>query len=136
MGSWLKLVGTTEMPMEEHWVQKRSDLLREVRFSELHPPDHIGDDDRLVYHAVGDARMIALVKPAGKPRRDPSPPPWEAQWPIVLPVRVLLKVGRVSQGPATNLLTGLPDLKHQGLVALTPDQLAQAEQLLRDAGAR
>jgi hypothetical protein len=62
VGSWLKLVGTSDWPVSEHWVMERPDLLREVRFGEAHPPAPIRRGDHLLYHAVGARRLIAVVE--------------------------------------------------------------------------
>jgi hypothetical protein len=43
---------------------------------------------------------------------------------------------RVSAGPATDALGELYELAHQGFVPLAAEQLAKAESLLEDAGAR
>jgi hypothetical protein len=136
MRGWLKLVGTVERQIPEAWGIERKDLLREVRFSEVHPPDPISRGDRLVYHAVGHQRMVAVVEVLDdEPTRDSSPSLWEKQWPLILNVRPLLKIGRVSRSPSTDLLGDLCNLAHQGFVPLTDRQLRQAEALLREAGA-
>jgi hypothetical protein len=136
MQGWLKLVGRTDWHLPDAWVGERKDLLREVRFSEVHPPDSISRGDRLVYHAVGHQRIVAIVEVAdNEPCRDPHPSEWEKQWPLILAVRPLLRVSRVSRAPASSSIPELPDRTHQGFVPLTSAQLETAEQLLRNAGA-
>lgn len=88
MRAWLKLIGTSERNAPEAWVIERKDLLRESRFSERNPPDPISRGDRLVYHAVGWQRLIAIVEVLDdEPTRDPAPSEWEKQWPLILRVR-------------------------------------------------
>jgi hypothetical protein len=136
MRGWLKLVGTSDWQLEDPWVAQRRDLLREVRFGELHPPDPISRGDRLVYHAVGKQRFIAVMEVRDdEPVRDPQPVEWEKRWPLILHVRPLLRVSRVSDGPLTSSLGELPDRTHQGFVPLADAQLSLAERLLREHGA-
>src|SRR3954453_19402411 len=99
MGHWLKLVGKSDWPVSEHWVMDRSDLLREIRFGERHPPAPIRRGDYLVYHAVGHRRLIEVVAVLSDEARHDTSVEWDRQWPLVLDVRPALKVGRVSQGP-------------------------------------
>ena len=136
MNAWLKLVGTVDRTLPESWAIDRKDLLREVRLSEIHPPDPIHRGDRLVYHAVGHHRIVALVEVLDdEPKLDPAPTEWEKQWPLILRVRPILKVGRISKAPATNLLGELYNLAHQGFVPLTAQQFERAEPLLKQAAA-
>jgi hypothetical protein len=89
-----------------------------------------------VYHTVGDRRIIAIVEVRDdEASRDPHPPDWAKQWPLIRTVRPTLRVARVSQGPSTNDLGELPELMHQGFVPLTSEQLQTAERLLAQAGA-
>jgi hypothetical protein len=91
--------------------------------------------DHLVYHAVGHQRIVALVEVLDeKAALDPAPVDWEKRWPLILRVRPLLKIRRVSQAPPTNLL-GMFELSHQSFVPLNPDQLAKTEAALKGAGA-
>ena len=136
MRGWLKLVGTSDWQLSETWAMERDDLVREVRFGELHPPDPISRGDRLVYHAVGTQRIVAVVEVLDdEPTRDSHPVEWEKKWPLILRVRPLLRVSRVSKGPLTSSLGALPDRTHQGFVPLTDAQLGMAEDLLRGVGA-
>jgi hypothetical protein len=135
MRGWLKLVGTSQWQLPEAWGIERKDLLREVRFSELHPPESISRRDRLVYHAVGHQRIVALVEVLDdEASLDPHPSEWEKQWPLILHVRPLVRIARVSWAPPTSSLGQLPDLVHQGFVPLTDAQLQTAERLLANAG--
>lgn len=136
MAAWLKLVGKADWPVSEHWVMERSDLLREVRFGERHPPTPIARGDHLVYHAVGARKLIAIVDVRSDEPRYDARVEWEKQWPLVLDVAVVLKVGRVSTGPPTSAL-GLTDhFAHQSFLPLTPGQYDTALDLLKQAGAR
>jgi hypothetical protein len=136
VAKWLKLVGKADWPVSEHWVMERSDLLREVRFGERHPPTPIARGDHLVYHAVGHRRLIAVVEVlSDEPRYDASVE-WERQWPLVLDIRVTLKVGRVSRGPMTSSLGLTEDFSHQSFLPLKTDEYDAAVRLLRAAGAR
>jgi hypothetical protein len=137
VNGWLKLVGRSDWRLPDAWAIDRKELLSEVRFSELHPPDAIQRGDRLVYHAVVDRRIIAIVAVTDDEAScDPHPPEWAKQWPLIRKVHPLLRVPRVSQGPSTDGLGELPDLMHQGYVPLAPSQLYIAEELLMKAGAR
>jgi hypothetical protein len=124
--SWLKLVGKADWRVPEHWATERSDLLSEVRFGERHPPTPIAKDDHLVYHASGDRRLIAIVEvTSDEPRHDVSKE-WEQQWPIVLDIRPVMRVGRVSRGPSTDVLQLSDDLMHESFVPLNPTQYRAA----------
>jgi hypothetical protein len=137
MRAWLKLVGTVDWQLDEAWTAGRGDLLREVRFSEAHPPDPISRGDRLVYHAVGDQRIVAIVEVLDDdPTVDSHPVDWEKRWPLIVRVRPLLRVSRVSQAPATSVLGSVPDRAHQSFVPLTDEQLTLAEKNLQSSGAR
>jgi hypothetical protein len=119
----------------EHWAAERSDLLSEVRFGERHPPTPIAKDDHLVYHASGDRRPIAIVEvTSDEPRHDVSKE-WEQQWPIVLDIRPVMRVGRVSRGPSTDVLQLSDDLMHESFVPLNPTQYRAAVDALKAAGA-
>lgn len=131
---WLKLVGRSDWRLPDAWAIERRELLGEVRFSELHPPDPIQRGDQLVYHAVVDRRIIAVVDDEAS--RDPHPPEWAKQWPLIRKVRPVQRVPRVSQGPSTDGLGELADLMYQGYVPLAPSQLRIAKELLMRAGAR
>lgn len=136
MASWLKLVGTVNWRVGEHWVKERSDLLREIRFGDAHPPTPIRQGDHLAYHAVGDRRLIAVVEVRSAKARYDTSDELERPWPWILDVRVLLKVGRVSQGPSTDLLGLTDDFAYQSFLRLAPAQYEHAVQALREAGAR
>jgi hypothetical protein len=136
VAAWLKLVGKADWPVSEHWVMERSDLLKEIRFGERHPPTPIRRGDRLVYYAVGSQRLIAVVEVLSEKARHDATVEWERQWPIVLDIRPILKVGRVSQGPATSVLGVAEDLAHQSFVPLKSAQFDLAVEALRAAGAR
>lgn len=137
MNGWLKLVGRSDWRLPDAWAIERKELLREVRFSETHPPDPIVRGDRLVYHAVVDCHLIAIVEVVDdEATRDPHPPEWAKQWPLIRQVRPIVRVSRVSQGPATGALGDVPDLMHQGFVPLSAAQLQTAEKLLTMSGAQ
>jgi hypothetical protein len=136
MRGWLKLVGTSEWQLPDAWGIDRKDLLREVRFSELHAPDPISRGDRLVYLAVGHKKIVALVEVLDdEASLDPHPSGWEKQWPLIIRVRPLARVARVSNAPATSSLGPIPDLAHMGFVPLKDAQLELAEHVLLAAGA-
>jgi hypothetical protein len=137
MATWLKLIGTSNWRVPDASAIERKELLSEVRFGETHPPDPVQRGDHLVYHAVGDRRIIAIVEVRDdEASRDPHPPEWAKQWPLIRKVRSILRVPRVSEGPSTDGLGELPDLMHQGFVPLKPEQFQTAQQLLIRAGAR
>lgn len=135
MTPWLKLVGAADWPVPEHWVAQRSDLLHEVRFGRTHPPEAIALGDHLVYHAVGDRRLIAIVEVTDAEARD-LPRTGEERWPLVRAVRPVMKIGRVSQAPSTDILNLPDDLRNQSFVKLGRPQYEQASAALRAAGAR
>lgn len=136
MTHWLKLVGKSDWKVPEHWVLERSDLLREIRFGERHPPDRIALGDHLVYHAVGDGRLIAVMRVTSAEARYDATKEWEKQWPLVLDVKPVLRVGRVSKGAPTSILQLKSDLRHQSFVPLTDVQYEAAVAALRASGAR
>ena len=136
MAHWLKLVGKADWKVPEHWVLERSDLLKEIRFGERHPPDPIRSGDQLVYHAVGSGQLIAVMTVASPEVRYDAAQKWERQWPLVLEVKPMLRVGRVSQGPPTSVLRLKDDLRHQSFLPLTNARYETAVAALRDCGAR
>jgi hypothetical protein len=136
VAAWLKLVGKSDWPVSEHWVMDRSDLLKEIRFSERHAPTPISQGDHLVYHAVGARRLIAVVEVRAEQPRYDATVEWERQWPLVLDVAVVLKVGRVSVGPPTDALGLAAEFAHESFLPLTPAQYDKAVDLLKAAGAR
>jgi hypothetical protein len=136
MAHWLKLVGKVDWQVSEHWVMERSDLLKEIRFGDRHPPTPIRRGDHLVYHAVGHQRLIAVVEVLSDEARHDATVEWEKQWPLVLDVRPVLKIGRISQGPSTSSLGLRDDFAHQSFLPLTESQYENALRLLRAAGAR
>ena len=135
MRAWLKLVGTSDWQLPDAWAVERKDLLREIRFSELQPPDPISRGDRLVHHAVGHQKLVAVVEVLDdEASLDPHPNEWEKQWPLILRVRPLARDTRVSLSPPTSVLGALPDLAHKGFVPLVDAQLQLAEQAIAAAG--
>ena len=60
---------------------------------------------------------------------------WERRWPLVLDVKTLLRVGRVSRAPSTSALGLDENLAHQSYVPLTKQQYELAAEALRRAGA-
>jgi hypothetical protein len=135
MQSWLKLVGAADWLVPEHWVHERSDLLTEVRFGKRHPPDGISLGDHLVYHAVVDRRLIAVVEVLSADPRYDIAKEWEKRWPFVLDIRPLLKVGRVSEGPSTDILNLADSLFHESFLRLKPETYAVALKALKASGA-
>jgi hypothetical protein len=136
MRGWLKLIGATDFIVPENWAFERPDLLKIVRFGEAHPPAPIAQGDRLVFHAVGHQRIVALVEVLDdEAQLDPAPKEWEKRWPLMLRVNALVKVRKVSHAPLTAALGELPDLAHQSFVPLTAGQLETAARLLEQAAA-
>lgn len=131
----MKLVGTADWPVSEHWVMERSDLLKEIRFGESHPPTPIRAGDHLVYHAVGHRRIIAVAEVKSDEPRYDATVDWERRWPLVLDIRLVLRVGRVSRGPLTSSLGLTESFAHQSFLPLKPTQYDEAVRLLRAAGA-
>jgi len=83
-----------------------------------------------------DSRLIAIVEVAvSEPRYDASKE-WEKQWPLVLEVKPVLRVGRVSKGPPTSILQLDSSLMQQSFVPLTPQQYKTALAALRSASRR
>ena len=58
---------------------------------------------------------------------------WERWWPLVLDVKTLLRVGRVSRAPSTTALGLNENLAHQSYVPLTKGQYQLAAEALRTA---
>jgi hypothetical protein len=132
---WLKLIGATDFIVPDNWAFERPDLLKIVRFGETHPPTPISRGDHLVFHAVGHQRLVAVVEVLDdEAQLDPAPQEWEKRWPLMLGVKALVKVRKVSQAPPTASLGPLPDLAHQSFLPLTPAQLEAATKLITKAG--
>jgi hypothetical protein len=131
MRGWLKLIGASDFIVSENWAFERPDLLTIVRFGDAHPPTPIARGDHLVFHAVGHQRLVAVVEVLDdEARLDPAPKEWEKRWPLMLRVKPLLKVRKVSKAPPTAALGALPDLAHQSFLPLTLPQLDLATKLI------
>jgi hypothetical protein len=78
--------------------------------------------------------MVALVEVLDDDAQlDPAPQDWEKRWPLMLRVKALIKVRKVSHDPPTSALGALPDFAHQSFLLLTTLQLETATKLLEQA---
>ena len=132
MASWLKLLGKApDQLLPDRWAFDRPDLLEHVRFGDAHKPTDISSGDELVYYGVGWQRIFALaVVASDEPYETTFTTEWEQAWPWVLDVRVTAKKRRLSEAPGVMELGTIPDLRHQGYVPLTAEQLAKAKSVI------
>jgi hypothetical protein len=104
MTYYVKLLGSTDMPMSNHPWGVRNDVEDEVRFPARPAPTEISSGDELVYYAVGGyKRVFATARVEAAPKlSDVHPNPVVAKrWPYAAKValRPSTKLEYVSSGP-------------------------------------
>lgn len=108
---WLKLVGSTENPVPNHWEVDRRDLLTEIRFPWNKPPSDIWAPGTLILYAVGSGALIAVQSVDGPPQLLPrrgAPGSPEHRWPHKLAVKTELVCSPVDEAPT--LRDAAPDI--------------------------
>src|SRR3954467_1627139 len=100
---WLKPVGTGDAPLEDRWLEHRSDLLRHVRFPQQ--PSGIRSGDLLVYYAAGKQRLFAVAR-ASQNGSDASFEMVDnkARWPYKLSVQVFVLIPDLRLAPSFDVL--------------------------------
>ena len=85
MAYYVKMLGSTDMPMPNHPWGHRDDAEDEVRFPAKPAPVEISPGDELVYYAVGGyKRVFATARIEGAPRLTAAPKTViEKRWPYV-----------------------------------------------------
>jgi hypothetical protein len=104
MTYYVKLLGSTDMPMPNHPWGPRNDLEDEVRFPPRPAPVEITPGDELVYYAVGGYKRVfatARVDAAPKLSDVHQNPDVAKRWPYAAKVslRPNTKLEYVSSGP-------------------------------------
>jgi hypothetical protein len=100
---YVKMLGSTDMPMPNHPWGHRNDAEDEVRFPAKPAPVEISPGDELVYYAVGGyKRVFATARIDGPPKLTAAPKTViEKRWPYVAKasLRPSTKLQYVSSGP-------------------------------------
>jgi hypothetical protein len=98
MAYWLKMVGASDRPLDNRWIETRPELLRQVRSPWR--PSGIKRDDWLVYYASGIQCLFAIARATedGSECQE-HPKVGEERWPWLLHVQVGLAVPTLQQAP-------------------------------------
>ena len=103
MAFYVKMLGSSDMPMSNHPWGHRNDAEGEVRFPRKPAPVGISAGDELVYYGVGGyERVFATARIEGAPKLTAAPKTViENRWPYVAKVslRPSTKLQYVSSGP-------------------------------------
>lgn len=100
--AWLKLVGSTESPVQGYWNLDRPELLSEIRFPWNKPPGDIWAPGHLILYAVGAGTLIAIQAINGPPQLLPrrgAPGTPENRWPHKVAVRTEWLCSPVEAAP-------------------------------------
>lgn len=132
MSSWLKLLGKApDQLAPDRWAFDRPDLLERVRLEMPTSRRTSARATSLSTTASGWQRIFAIaVVTSDEPYETTLTNEWEQDWPWVLDVRVTAKKRKITEAPSVMELGTTPDLRHQGYVPLTPEQLAKAKSVI------
>jgi hypothetical protein len=141
MTYFVKMLGSTDMPMPNDAWGRRTEIATEVRFPAKPPPTDVGPGDELVYYAVGGyKRVFATVRVESEPEPDrPHENPVIAKrWPYAAGVSLnpTTRLKYVSSGPELSAIgRGLQDQVHQGVshFEMGRPEFDRAVSLLRQA---
>jgi hypothetical protein len=140
---WFKLVGSTENPLPDDWVQQRPDLLTAIRFPWNKPPSDIWAPGKLVLYAVGSGALIAVQRVDGPPQLLPrrgAPGTAENRWPHKLAVKTERFCPSVCFAP--KLRDDVPTFaakygsrfRNGSHWAITDEEFAVLDEVIRSAG--
>lgn len=108
---FLKMVGADDWPLEDRWIDQRSDLLYGVGAPRR--PRAIKSGDLLVYYAAGAQKLFAIARASQHGVNVPmAAGPGEGRWPFRIPVQVYLAIPTLALAPSWTVL-GLPRGKVQ-----------------------
>jgi hypothetical protein len=93
MRHWLKALGTTGSPLDNHWLRSRSDLLIGIDFPA--EPRSIAASDKMVLYASVHRRIFGVAEVSSEPYRANRHP----RWPFRCDVRLLLAVPLLRDAP-------------------------------------
>ena len=108
---FLKMVGAADWPLEDRWIDQRSDLLYGVRTPRQ--PQAIKSGDLLVYYAAGAQKLFAIARATQDGANVPmAAAPGEGRWPFRIPIQMYLAIPTLALAPSWSVL-GLPSTKVQ-----------------------
>jgi hypothetical protein len=85
------MIGAADWPIDDRWIDQRSDLLYEMRTPRQ--PRAIKSGDLLVYYAAGTQKFFAIARATQDGSNVPeSTEPGEHRWPFRIPVQMYLAV--------------------------------------------
>ena len=143
MAYYVKMLGSSDMPMPNHPWGRRNDAEDEVRFPSRPAPVGISLGDELVYYAVGGyKRVFATARVESTPTLGDIPPNdvVAKRWPYIAKVslRPDTKLEYVSSGPTlTDIAPGLQEKVGHGVshFEIGHTEFTRAVQLLQRARA-
>lgn len=127
---FLKMVGAADCPLDDHWIESRPELLREVGTTKR--PVGIGRDDYLVYYSAVSQKLFAIVRAKGAGSEAPiGGGPGEGRWPYRLQVQALLVIPQLALAPSWTVLD-LPKSKVQqkSYVSISATKYATAREAM------
>lgn len=106
MQYWLKMIGASDWPLADKWVEDRPELLSRVRTPQT--PRSIKRGDMLVYYSAVTQKLFAISRSTmDGETAQMELEAGEERWPYVLHVQVLLLIPRLTLAPEWTVL-GLP----------------------------
>src|SRR3954452_13648027 len=103
---FLKMIGASDWPIENKWIDQRADLLYGVRTPKQ--PQAIKYGDLLVYYAAGEQKLFAIAKATQDGSNVPmSSDAGERRWPFRIPVQMYLAIPTLALAPHWSVL-GMP----------------------------
>jgi hypothetical protein len=123
---FLKMVGAADWPLEDRWIDQRSDLLYGVRTPRQ--PQSIRSGDVLVYYAAGAQKLFAIARATQDGDNIPlTATVGEGRWPYRIPVQMWLAIPALTLAPSWELL-GLPSgtVQQKSYVQINAEQYRAA----------
>lgn len=123
---FLKMVGAADWPLENKWIDQRSDLLYGVRTPKQ--PRSISSNDLLVYYAAGAQKLFAIARVTQDGENViESHEQGEERWPFRIPVQMYLAIPTLTLAPSWTVL-GLSSgtVQQKSYVEITAAQYALA----------
>src|SRR4051794_39515008 len=100
---FLKMVGAADWPLEDRWIDQRSELLYGVRTPRQ--PQAIRTGDLLVYYAAGAQKLFAIARATQDGSNVPmAPEVGEGRWPYRIPVQMYLAIPTLTLAPSWSVL--------------------------------
>lgn len=133
MGTWLKLVGATDAPMPNRWLDGRSDLRDEVGFTKRSSVDIA---DALVMYAIPQGRIIGIAEVRSHPIK--SPKTGEERWPWRSKIEWRIAIADYGRCPTLDEIEDgrrslRKSVQRQSHIGLSWGEYQRARELLEEA---